>query len=429
MPGATSPTFWVNIGIPQGSPVSPILFLFFSAPILEKASECRYKGATMYVFAYVDDTYILAVSKSYETNCRAIERCHDIIIKCASELGVTFSPEKYNLMHLKRPYSRGSDSTLIPKIPGFSKKPETHLRILGVEVDKGLRWEEHIQEVRTNTLPWLPYQLTRLIAKEQGQGHDESPAPNLRLHLGAKAEDHEAALRHGGISQARLEILESLQYQCLLQISGAMRGTSRMVLEKELNIDSIRMTLCRLAATHRAQMIDTPDHDALVKVRTSLSKPDDDLVHPYTLLDLGGRHLRQRTWKGMVAELGEAKAAASWSDPKERNKALKAYCMGDTFRESEDMWDEYRQKRAQRHATVPPAMKGPWGADAFLRCYSDLPRAQTSILIQCRTGVISLNDYLFSIKVGGLASSTRLLKFASDQRPASRLTSMPLWEG
>lgn len=87
-----------------------------------------------------------------------------------------------------------------------------------------------------------------------------------------------------GISQKRLEILESLQYQCLLQISGAMRGTSRLVLEKELNIDSIRMTLCRLAATHRTKMIDTPDHDALVKARTSLSKPG-DLVHPYTLLD------------------------------------------------------------------------------------------------------------------------------------------------
>lgn len=160
MPGATSSLFWVNIGIPQGSPVSPILFLFFSAPILEKASECRYKGAAIYVFAYVDDTYILSVSKSYETNCRAIARCHDMVLKCAGELGVTFSPEKYNLMHFKRPYSRGADCTLIPKIPGFNKKPEAHLRILGVEVDKGLRWEEHIQEVRTGTSSWLPHQLT-----------------------------------------------------------------------------------------------------------------------------------------------------------------------------------------------------------------------------------------------------------------------------
>lgn len=72
--------------------MSPILFLFFSAPTLEKASKYRYKGSTIYVFAYIDDTYILLVSRSYETNCRAIERCHGVIMKCATTLGVTFSP-------------------------------------------------------------------------------------------------------------------------------------------------------------------------------------------------------------------------------------------------------------------------------------------------------------------------------------------------
>ncbi|WAO89012.1 Reverse transcriptase domain-containing protein [Fusarium falciforme] len=324
-------------------------------------------------------------------------------MKCASELGVTFSPEKYNLMHFKRPYSRGPDCALIPKIPGFSKKPEAHLRILGVEVDKGLRWEEHIQERKSKVKAEMNH-LLRISGsiwgpklKTMKQLYVTKIRPIITYACGSWFIPIHKEV-NWGISQKRLGILESLQYQCLLQISGAMRGTSRIVLEKELNIDSIRVTLCRLAATHRAKMIDTPDHDALVKARTSLSKPDDDRAHPYTLLDLGGRHLRQRTWKGMVAELGEAKAAANWSDPKERNKALKAYCMGDTFRGSEAMWDEYRQKRAQKHATVPPAMKGPWGADAFLRCYSDLPRAQTSILLQCRTGVIGLNDYLFSIK-------------------------------
>lgn len=131
----------------------------------------------------------------------------------------------------------------------------------------------------------------------------------------------------------------------------------------------------------------------------------------------------------MVADGGEALAASLWGNPTERNKALKAQCMEDTFRESDAIWDEYRQQRAQKHATVPPAMKDDWGGKVFFTCYSHLPRAQTSILLQCRTGVIGLNDYLFSIKVRGLASSTRLFKFASDQGPACRLTSMPLREG
>lgn len=160
MPGATSSKFWVNTGIPQGSPLSPILFLFFSAPGLEAASECRYKGATIYVFAYVDDTYILSVSNSYMTNCRAIEKCHEVMMKWARKVGVIFSPQKYHVMHFKRPWSREADCKLVPKITDFDKKPEESMKILGVQVDKGLRWEEHIREVSTHRLPLSQHQLT-----------------------------------------------------------------------------------------------------------------------------------------------------------------------------------------------------------------------------------------------------------------------------
>lgn len=210
-----------------------------------------------------------------------------------------------------------------------------------------------------------------------------------------------------GLTKKRLGILESLQYQCLLQISGAMKGTARIVLEKELNIDSIQVTLGRLAATHRAKMFGTPDHNALVECRTKPGEADDDRDHPYVVLDEAARRLKERTWQGMVAEHGKAKASMKWRQPEVRNKTLGDYSKGDAFRESEAIWDEYRRKRAQKHATVSPAMKERWGAETFLKCYSNLPRAQTTILLQCRTEVIGLNNYLFSKEVCGLESSIR----------------------
>ncbi|KAF5672060.1 hypothetical protein FHETE_3932 [Fusarium heterosporum] len=43
LPGMTSNCIWVNIGIPQGSPISPILFLFYTAPMLSRISNEEWK--------------------------------------------------------------------------------------------------------------------------------------------------------------------------------------------------------------------------------------------------------------------------------------------------------------------------------------------------------------------------------------------------
>ncbi|KAF5530921.1 hypothetical protein FMEXI_13232 [Fusarium mexicanum] len=116
LPGLTSKRYWINVGIPQGSPLSPILFLFYTAPLLRMVSEqaCksegpnRLKSVQLYCFASVDDTYIMAVSSSYRTNYRALEFAHEEILEWARSTGVTFSTGKYkppwswSLMILRR---------------------------------------------------------------------------------------------------------------------------------------------------------------------------------------------------------------------------------------------------------------------------------------------------------------------------------------
>lgn len=70
MGGVLSPEeYWLGCGLPQGSPMSPILFLLFVGPILNKLPrEDALSGAYMTVFAYVDDFYLVVSSPSYETN-------------------------------------------------------------------------------------------------------------------------------------------------------------------------------------------------------------------------------------------------------------------------------------------------------------------------------------------------------------------------
>jgi retron-type reverse transcriptase len=77
-------------GIPQGSTLSPILFLSFASTLLPQLNA----GATTAI-GFVDDTNILTFSRSTKANCRVLERANEKCMAWARTHGATFAPEKY----------------------------------------------------------------------------------------------------------------------------------------------------------------------------------------------------------------------------------------------------------------------------------------------------------------------------------------------
>ncbi|KAK2483525.1 hypothetical protein H9L39_05317 [Fusarium oxysporum f. sp. albedinis] len=84
LPGIISERFGMNTGIPQGSPLSTVLFYFFISPLVERTYpprriyvDGRKETVHLYQFSCVDDIYFFAVSGIYEINYRGLEILHE----------------------------------------------------------------------------------------------------------------------------------------------------------------------------------------------------------------------------------------------------------------------------------------------------------------------------------------------------------------
>jgi hypothetical protein len=70
--GETEP-MEVKTDIPQGSPILPILFLFFVQDLLNITNNEALRTSS---FTFVDDTHILTYGDSTKRNYRTLERIH-----------------------------------------------------------------------------------------------------------------------------------------------------------------------------------------------------------------------------------------------------------------------------------------------------------------------------------------------------------------
>jgi Reverse transcriptase (RNA-dependent DNA polymerase) len=69
----TSAPMEVNTGIPQGSPISPILYLFYNADLLEVCEDSNLQTSAI---DFIDDVSIIIASNSIETNCQNLVNIH-----------------------------------------------------------------------------------------------------------------------------------------------------------------------------------------------------------------------------------------------------------------------------------------------------------------------------------------------------------------
>jgi hypothetical protein len=111
--------------VPQGSPISPLLFVIYVAP-LHTVSLPR--GITL---SYVDDLSLTKASSSYRTNTRELQSAWIKLQRIGSSLHILFSIPKTELMHWRTTWDRSPKYTSPISLDDNLFFPLAHLKWLG----------------------------------------------------------------------------------------------------------------------------------------------------------------------------------------------------------------------------------------------------------------------------------------------------------
>ena len=141
--GFTSTQYATSTGIPQGSPLSPILYLLYNADLIEMCKQ----EANVLPTGYIDDIAILAWAETTEETCDILGRTLQKAQQWANTHASVFAPDKFQLTHFTRARKKINVNHSVQTIWG-EIKPKSTCKYLGLTMDTKLTWMPHIEEVR-----------------------------------------------------------------------------------------------------------------------------------------------------------------------------------------------------------------------------------------------------------------------------------------